>query len=44
MIARILFTNRDKVDREIKKLKEKRQKLEQQIQSASGDEKKICEL
>ena len=30
--------NTDKVDREIKKLKEKRQQLEQQIQSASGDE------
>lgn len=34
----------DKVDREIKKLKEKKQQLEQQIQSASGDEKKIREL
>lgn len=32
-------TNTDKVDREIKKLKEKKQQLEQQIQSASGDEK-----
>lgn len=31
-------TNTDKVDREIKKLKEKKQQLEQQIQSASGDE------
>ena len=30
--------NTDKVDREIKKLKEKKQQLEQQIQSASGDE------
>ena len=30
--------NTDKVDREIKKLKEKKQRLEQQIQSASGDE------
>ncbi len=37
-------TNTDKVDREIKKLKEKKQQLEQQIQSASGDEKKIREL
>ena len=37
-------TNTDKVDREIKKLKEKKQELEQQIQSASGDEKKIREL
>ena len=36
--------NTDKVDREIKKLKEKKQHLEQQIQSASGDEKKIREL
>ncbi|MCI8530388.1 MAG: hypothetical protein HFH82_14795 [Lachnospiraceae bacterium] len=34
----------DKVDREIKNLKEKKQQLEQQIQSASGDEKKIREL
>ncbi len=30
--------NTDKVDREIKKLKEKKQQLEQQLQSASGDE------
>ncbi len=37
-------TNTDKVDREIKKLKEKKQQLEQQIRSASGDEKKIREL
>ena len=37
-------TNTDKVDREIKKLKEKKQQLEQQIQSVSGDEKKIREL
>ena len=37
-------TNTDKVDREIKKLKEKKQQLKQQIQSASGDEKKIREL
>ncbi len=36
--------NTDKVDREIKKLKEEKQQLEQQIQSASGDEKKIREL
>ena len=36
--------NTDKVDREIEKLKEKKQQLEQQIQSASGDEKKIREL
>ncbi|NBJ93550.1 hypothetical protein [Parablautia muri] len=37
-------TNTDKVDREIKKLKEKKQQLEQQIQSASEDGKKIREL
>lgn len=37
-------TNTDKVDREIRKLKEKKQQLKQQIQSASGDEKKIREL
>ena len=37
-------TNTDKVDREIKKLKEKKQQFKQQIQSASGDEKKIREL
>lgn len=37
-------TNTDKVDREIKKLKEKKLQLEQQIKSASGDEKKIREL
>ena len=36
--------NTDKVDREIKKLKEKKQQFKQQIQSASGDEKKIREL
>ena len=37
-------TNTDRVDREIRKLKEKKQQLEQQIQSVSGDEKKIREL
>lgn len=37
-------TNTDKVDREIEKLKEKKQQLEQQLQSASGDEKKTREL
>lgn len=37
-------TNTDKVDREIKKLKEKKQQLKQQIQSASRDEKKIRDL
>ncbi len=36
--------NTDKVDREIKKLKEKKKELEQQIRSASGDEKKVREL
>lgn len=36
--------NTDKVDREIKKLKEKKQQLEQQIRLASGDEKKVREL
>ena len=36
--------NTDKVDREIKKLKEEKQQLERQIRSASGDEKKIREL
>ena len=38
------IANTDKVDREIKNLKEKKKQLEQQIQSASGDEKKIREL
>ncbi len=37
-------TNTDKVDREIKKLKEKKQQIEHQIQSASGDQKKIQDL
>ncbi len=37
-------TNTDQVDREIKQLKEKKQQLEQQIQSAYGDENKIREL
>ncbi len=36
--------NTDKVDREIKKLKEKQQWLEQQIQTAAGDEQKVREL
>ncbi len=36
--------NTDQVDREIKELKEKKKELEQQIQSASGDEKKVKEL
>ncbi len=40
----ICVANTDAVEREIRKLKEKKQQLEQQIQSASGDEKKIREL
>lgn len=36
--------NTDKVDQEIRKLKEKKQQLEQQIQAASGDEEKVKEL
>lgn len=36
--------NTDQVDREIRKLKEKAQQLEQQIQAASGDEKKVSDL
>lgn len=36
--------NTDAVDREIKKLKEQRRQLEQQIKAASGDEEKIREL
>lgn len=42
--AEVCVGNTDKVDREIKKLKEKKRELEQQIQSASGDERKIQEL
>ena len=37
-------TNTDKVDREIKKLKNKQQQLEQQIRMASGDEQKVKKL
>ena len=33
--------NTDKVDREIQKLKEKQQQLEQQIRSATNDEQKV---
>lgn len=36
--AEVCVGNTDKVDREIEKLKEKKRELEQQIQSASGDE------
>lgn len=42
--AEVCVGNTDKVDREIEKLKEKKRELEQQIQSASGDERKIQEL
>lgn len=34
----------DKVDREIKRLREKKKELEQQIKSVSGDEEKVKEL
>lgn len=37
-------TNTDQVDREIKKLKEQKQQLEQQIKAAAGDEEKVKEL
>lgn len=36
--------NTDKVDREIRKLKEEQKKLEQQLKQAAGDEKKTKEL
>lgn len=36
--------NTDKVDREIRELKEKKKKLEQQLKEVSGDEKKTKEL
>ncbi len=36
--AEVCVCNTDKVDREIEKLKEKKRELEQQIQSAFGDE------
>lgn len=36
--------NTDKVDREIRELKEKKQKLEQQLKEASGDEQKTKKL
>ncbi len=38
------ITNTDKVDREIRRLKEKKQQLEQQIRAASGDKRKVREL
>ncbi|MBD5394007.1 MAG: hypothetical protein HDR71_07000 [Lachnospiraceae bacterium] len=37
-------TNTDKVDREIRKLKEQKQQLEQKINAAAGDEEKVKEL
>ncbi len=37
-------TDTGKVDREIRKLKEKKQQLQQQIRSASGEEEKVREL
>lgn len=42
--AKKCTTDTDKVDKEIKKLKEKKQQLEQQIKSASGDKNKLREL
>ena len=36
--------NTDKVEKEIRKLKEKKKQLEQQIRAAFGDEKKVKEL
>ena len=38
------ITNTDKVDREIRNLKEQKKQLKQQIKAASGDEEKIQEL
>lgn len=38
------IANSDKVEREIRELKEKKKKLEQQLKAASGDEKKTKEL
>lgn len=38
------ITDTDKVDREIKRLREQKQQLEQQIKAASGDEEKKREL
>ena len=40
----ICIGSTDQVDREIKKLKEQKQQLEQQIRSAFGDEEKVREL
>ena len=38
------IANTDKVEREIRELKEKKKKLEQQLKAVSGDEKKTKEL
>ncbi|MDE6815898.1 MAG: hypothetical protein K2P71_07705, partial [Lachnospiraceae bacterium] len=40
----VCVANTDRVDRDIRQLKKKRQELEQKIRSASGDERKIREL
>ncbi len=42
--AKECTANTDKVDREIRKLKEEKKRLEQQLKAASGDEKKAREL
>lgn len=42
--AKTCVADTNAVDREIRKLKEKKQELEQQIQSASGDEQKVQKL
>lgn len=42
--AEICVGNTDKVEQEIKRLKEKKQQLKQQLQSASEDEEKVKEL
>lgn len=42
--AKKCTTNTDQVDREIKRLKEQKQQLEQQIKAAFGDEKRVKEL
>ncbi len=42
--AEMLTINTDKVDREIKLLKEEKRQLEQQIQLTAGDEEKAMEL
>ena len=40
----VCVANTDRVDRDIRQLKKKRQELEQKIRSASGNERKIREL